>query len=135
MPQVLLEAMAMARPIVATACIGIREVLDDGTMGFVVPVGDVEALAERIGRLARDPELRATMGRRARARIEDGFTRDDMLARVEALLDEPGVVMPRRAATGGRRAADGPALETWTVRPVRQPDGGTMRPCRQEEER
>jgi len=87
MPQVLLEAMAMARPVVSTATIGVREVLEDGVSGFVVPTGDVEALADRVRVLAANPRLRETMGERARERILQGFTRDDMLDRVEHLID------------------------------------------------
>jgi glycosyltransferase involved in cell wall biosynthesis len=87
MPQVLLEAMAMARPVVSTATIGVREVLEDTVSGFVVPTGDVEALADRMRMLAASPQLRETMGERARKRILEGFTRDDMLDRVEHLID------------------------------------------------
>jgi glycosyltransferase involved in cell wall biosynthesis len=86
MPQVLLEAMAMARPVVSTATIGIREVLENGRSGFVVPTGDVGALADCLLRLARDAQLRTAMGACARTRIRQGFTRDDMLARVERLM-------------------------------------------------
>jgi glycosyltransferase involved in cell wall biosynthesis len=88
MPQVLLEAMAMARPVVSTATIGVREVLEDGVMGFVVPRNDADALADRVLAIARDPERRTAMGARARARILQGFTRDDMLERVEHLMGD-----------------------------------------------
>jgi glycosyltransferase involved in cell wall biosynthesis len=88
MPQVLLEAMAMARPVVTTATIGVREVIDDGSNGFVVPVGDTAALADRILRLSRDSGLRVAVGARARARIADGYTRAHMLDRVERFLGE-----------------------------------------------
>jgi len=86
MPQVLLEAMAMERPVVSTGTIGVREVLEDGHGGFVVPTGDVEAFADRLLQLAGDPGLRRVMGRHARARIARGFTREDMLGRVEHLM-------------------------------------------------
>jgi glycosyltransferase involved in cell wall biosynthesis len=90
MPQVLLEAMAMARPVVSTATIGIREVLENGSSGFVVPTGDVGALADCLLQLARDARLRTAMGARARTRIQRGFTRDDMLERVEHLMNGLG---------------------------------------------
>jgi len=90
MPQVLLEAMAMARPIVSTASIGVREVVEDGRTGFVVPAGDVGALTDRLRLLASDAGLRERMGAGARARIRNGFTREDMLGRVETLLGEVG---------------------------------------------
>jgi len=103
MPQVLLEAMAMARPVVSTATIGVREVLEDSRSGFVVPKRDVEALADRVRTLAGNAELRKTMGDRARARILDNFTRDDMLDRVEDLVER---VCPNGA--DGRARGNGP---------------------------
>jgi glycosyltransferase involved in cell wall biosynthesis len=86
MPQVLLEAMAMERPVVSTGTIGVREVLEDGRGGFVVPTGDVEAFADRVLQLAGDLDLRQAMGKQARARIARGFTREDMLGRIEHLM-------------------------------------------------
>ncbi len=86
MPQVLLEAMAMARPVVVTATIGVRELIDDGVHGFVVAPGDVTAFAERLASLLADRTRWSTMGTRARARILDGYTRHDMITRVEAVV-------------------------------------------------
>jgi glycosyltransferase involved in cell wall biosynthesis len=101
MPQVLLEAMAMARPVVATATIGVRELIDDGVHGFVVAPGDVAALAERLASLLADRTRGATMGARARARILDGYTRHDMITRVEAVVREG----PDREAARGTSSA------------------------------
>jgi glycosyltransferase involved in cell wall biosynthesis len=98
MPQALLEAMAMGRAIISTASIGVREVVEDGVTGFVVPLGDVDALTERLRQLGRDAELRERMGVGARARIRDGFTREDMLTRVEGLLGEMVAGSSRRPA-------------------------------------
>lgn len=60
------EAMAMARPIVATDVGDVARHVGDGQGGFIVPVGDAEAMAERIGRLLDDGSLCAGMGRVAR---------------------------------------------------------------------
>lgn len=60
------EAMAMARPIVSTDVGDVARHVGDGEGGFIVPVGDAEAMAERIGRLLDDKSLRAGMGRVAR---------------------------------------------------------------------
>jgi glycosyltransferase involved in cell wall biosynthesis len=98
MPQALLEAMAMGRAIISTASIGVREVVEDGVTGFVVPLGDVHALAERLRQLGCDAGLRERMGAGARARIRDGFTREDMLTRVEGLLGELVAGSSRRPA-------------------------------------
>jgi alpha-maltose-1-phosphate synthase len=72
--QVLLEAMASGLPIVASDHSGADDVITDGKEGFIVPVRDVDRLAEAIlwGYQHRD-ELRG-MGRAARARIESNFT-------------------------------------------------------------
>lgn len=57
-----IETLASGRPVVATDVGGTRDVVKDGVSGFLVPFGDVTAAAERLERLASDPELRATMG-------------------------------------------------------------------------
>jgi len=70
-PRSLIEAAAMARPIVATDIRGCREVVRDGENGFLVPVKDAAALADRIQVLLRTlldrPDLAAEMGARGRA--------------------------------------------------------------------
>lgn len=68
-----LEAMAAGLPVVSTDCGGMVEVIDSGTDGFVVPVGDVAAMADQLGRLADDPALRASIGRAAAARAVASF--------------------------------------------------------------
>jgi len=60
------EAMAMARPVVSTDVGDVARHLRDGEAGFIVPVGDDAAMAERIARLLEDPERRPRMGRAAR---------------------------------------------------------------------
>jgi len=61
-PTTVLEAMACGTPVVATAVGGIPEQVDDGVTGFLTPLGDAAAMAERIGQLLRDDELRKRMG-------------------------------------------------------------------------
>jgi colanic acid/amylovoran biosynthesis glycosyltransferase len=68
-----LEAMAAGLPVVVTECGGMREVVDDGVDGFVVPVGDRAALAERVVALARDEGLRRRVGAAAAARARREF--------------------------------------------------------------
>jgi glycosyltransferase involved in cell wall biosynthesis len=61
------EAAASGTPTVASDAPGLRDSVLDGETGFLVPHGDVEALADRIRRLVTDPELRRRMGTRGRA--------------------------------------------------------------------
>jgi glycosyltransferase involved in cell wall biosynthesis len=67
------EAMACARPVVATANGALPELVDDGVTGSVVPPGDAEALARALLTLTRDVDRRRAAGSAARARCERQF--------------------------------------------------------------
>jgi glycosyltransferase involved in cell wall biosynthesis len=70
MPNALLEAMAAGLPVVVSdASPGPLEMVDPGVHGLVVPSENVEALAEALGRLMVDSELRERLGRAARQRL------------------------------------------------------------------
>ncbi len=86
-PQVLLEAMAAGRPVVATGRGAIPDVVVDGETGFLVPERDPVALAAALRRLARDPALRRRMGAAARARFEAHFTAARCAERLVEILD------------------------------------------------
>lgn len=73
LPRAIIEAGACARPVVATDVIGNRDAVADGETGFLVPLGDAEALAEKLSRLLADPGLRHYMGRTAREYAEFHF--------------------------------------------------------------
>ena len=60
------EAMAYARPVVATAVGGLAEAVEDGVTGLLVPSRDAAALRQAIDRLLGDPELRRRLGHAAR---------------------------------------------------------------------
>lgn len=72
-PKVLVEACGAGRPIVATDVPGCRDVVADGVNGRLVPVHDPAALAEALGALLADPEMRGRMGAAARVRAETEF--------------------------------------------------------------
>ncbi len=66
MPNVLLEAMAAARPVVATRVGGVPEIVGDGDNGFLIDPGDAAGFAAAVSRLLADPESARRMGRRGR---------------------------------------------------------------------
>jgi len=73
-PLALLEGMALARPIVASAVGGIPEMLVDGESGLLVPPDDAGALAAAVVTLLRDETRRLALGAAAHARLETEFT-------------------------------------------------------------
>jgi glycosyltransferase involved in cell wall biosynthesis len=76
----LLEAMAMARPVVGFAVGGVRETVDDGRTGWLVPAGDVGALAARMRDLAAATDRGRSLGEAARARVVERFSVSAMCA-------------------------------------------------------
>jgi glycosyltransferase involved in cell wall biosynthesis len=73
-PNILLEAMAAGRPVVATAIGGVTELIDTDVSGILVQPGDVDAAARALQQLAASEPLRHQMGRAARAKIEREHT-------------------------------------------------------------
>jgi D-inositol-3-phosphate glycosyltransferase len=59
-----LEAMACGTPVVASDVGGLSFIVRDGETGFLVPEGDPRAMADCLGRLLREPDLRARLGKR-----------------------------------------------------------------------
>ncbi|MEK7763135.1 MAG: glycosyltransferase family 4 protein [Nitrospirota bacterium] len=84
----LLEAMSMQRPVIATDVGGNREMMVDGESGLIVPTVEVPALVGAAERLLTDAELRARLGRAARARVLQRFTLAEMARRTTAIYRE-----------------------------------------------
>jgi glycosyltransferase involved in cell wall biosynthesis len=93
-PLALFEAMAAAKPIVATAVDGCREVLADGDTALLVPPADAAALAGALERAAREPDLRERLARRAR----EESRRYDVRACVDAMQELYDEVLEGKAA-------------------------------------
>ena len=95
-PNALVEAMATALPVVASAVGGIPELIEDGRTGLLVPPGDASAVADRLCRLMTDAALGARLGAAARADVEGRYSFDRMVAAFELLylteLSRRGVV-------------------------------------------
>ena len=87
-PIALMEAMAAGVPIVASDCGAVRDIVEDGAQGYLIPVGDVGRFAGRLRLLADDPDLRARLGQAARARAERDFGIERTARSYEGLLTE-----------------------------------------------
>jgi len=82
-PMVTLEAMAMAKPVVATNIDGITEQITDGVDGILVPPKDPSALAKAAIRVLNDKELARSMGLAARKKVEQEFSVEKMISETE----------------------------------------------------
>jgi len=81
MSNAILEAMASGLPVVAQAVGGNQELVEHGRCGVLCNVGDADAMGEAIARLTAHDDQRVAMGRAARARAEQIFSLEAMLAR------------------------------------------------------
>jgi glycosyltransferase involved in cell wall biosynthesis len=85
-PLAVLEAMAAGVPVISTDCGAVRDMVTDGEEGYIVNVGDVDVLADRIAELAADPDLRKRMGNQGRICVERKFRIEDAAAAFQRLL-------------------------------------------------
>ena len=88
MGRALVEAMAAARPVVASRVGGIPAIVEDRRTGLLVPPGDAEALAVAIAEVIDRPDWARTLGLAARARIDETFSVPAMVQAVEAVYRE-----------------------------------------------
>jgi glycosyltransferase involved in cell wall biosynthesis len=84
----LIEAMALGKPVVATAVGAIPEVVKDGETGFLVAPGDAAGFAARLNQLIEDAELRAQLGRCGHQRVLQHFDVRTVARRWEQLYAE-----------------------------------------------
>jgi glycosyltransferase involved in cell wall biosynthesis len=94
LPLVVLEAMAMERPVVATAVNGVPEIVEDGITGRLVACGDGEALARAVLDTLADAERARAMGRAGRRRVQASFTASRMVAETAALYRDLTLTAP-----------------------------------------
>ena len=88
LPRVILEAMLMAKPVVACNVTGSSELVIDGETGFLVSVKDPDALAAAMSRLIASSELRNTMGAMGRERVLEKFSMEAYITGVSKIFEE-----------------------------------------------
>ena len=99
---VILEALAFERPVVATRVGGNAEILQDGVSGLLVASGAADQIAAGIGRVIQDDALRARLVSNGRERVRERFSFEARMRREEAFYDE---ALARRGAAAGPAAA------------------------------
>lgn len=88
LPNVILEAMAAGKPVVASRVGGVPELVVDGETGFLVPPRDPEALARGVLTLLGDPARAEAMGQAGRERVIRCFSLDRMVRETQQLYEE-----------------------------------------------
>jgi glycosyltransferase involved in cell wall biosynthesis len=101
LPMVILEAMAVGKPIVATEVGAVAAAVQNDRTGILVPIGDVEAFAAALVRLAGDGELAGRMGDAGRERYRTHFS-------YERMVDKYADVLDRMLVTRRRPQPDAP---------------------------
>jgi len=86
--RVILEGMLLGKAVVASAAGGVRELIDDGTTGFLTPPGDAAQLAARLIPLLRDADLRRQVGARARAWAREHFNTERHVAEMGGIYQD-----------------------------------------------
>ncbi len=87
-PNVVLEALAYARPVVATEVGGVPEIIENGVQGLLVEPANVQTLAEAIIRLLKNREEAKEMGEKGREKVEKYFTIDKMVRDTEKIYNQ-----------------------------------------------
>jgi len=87
LPYTVLEAMALSKPVVATAARGTRDVVVDGVTGFLVGLRDDREMAEKVLSLLSDPARCRRMGEAGRRRVEEVFSLSDHIRKTAALYE------------------------------------------------
>ncbi len=106
-PVAAIESLAAGIPVVASNVGGVPDVVREGEDGFLVSAGDVEGFADRLERLARDPELRRSMGEAAAPRARGRYAVQRLVEDVDLLyaelLAERGLAEPASGRAAGTR--------------------------------
>lgn len=85
---VLIEAMSFSLPVISTFEGGIPDIVEDGVSGFLIAQKNVEMLAEKLGTLINDPDLRQKMGMAGRIKYEQEFTLQKFENKLTEILNQ-----------------------------------------------
>ena len=88
LPRVILEAMLLGKPVIASDITGPSELVIDGETGFLVPAGQTERFADAMLRLIKNAEMRKQMGEKAKERIIRNFPIEKYVNDVENVFAE-----------------------------------------------
>lgn len=88
LPVSLMEAMVMEKPVVAYNIRGVRDLVEDGVNGFLVPFGNTKVLAEKMIYLTEHPEIAREMGKKGREKVVKEFSLEVVLSQLERLYTE-----------------------------------------------
>lgn len=89
LPNVVLEAMALGTPVVATRIAGVPTLIDDGVNGIVIEPGSIDKLTSALHPLALDEHFRAKLGAAARATIEERYSFRQRMEKIRAIYETP----------------------------------------------
>ena len=89
LPRVVLEAMLLGKPVIASDVVGSRELVKHGVSGFLYPYGDESAMADHLQQLLEHADLRLRMGAAGRQDVLQNYSIKQYVTGVEALLDCP----------------------------------------------
>jgi glycosyltransferase involved in cell wall biosynthesis len=101
LPRVIIEAAAAGRPMIATDVVGNRDTLVNGETGFLVPLNNPVALADRLERLLGDPELQNRIGQQARIYARQHFDEQTITKHIIAIYDQLVENLNKSRGNGG----------------------------------
>jgi glycosyltransferase involved in cell wall biosynthesis len=108
-PNVVLEAMAMEVPVVATRIAGVPKLIEDGVNGLLVEPDDVEGLTRALETMLGDQALRARLARAGRQTIEERYTFAGRMKKIRAIYDD---LLGLDPVQDGRQPADRSEVES-----------------------
>jgi glycosyltransferase involved in cell wall biosynthesis len=96
LPRAMMEAMAAGLPVVAYAIRGVRDLVQDGINGRLVPPGEVKQMADAVAELVLKPDVAHRMGNVGRVTIQEGFSLEAVMSRMMPVYTETAAIAAKR---------------------------------------